>query len=135
MSNDTVLTNEILSITEHFFGLPATQSVIFKYIEVQNLFLSSEDLQNRSVNIIFSKNLDIEAIEYYFRVHKKNHILSKKILCAFYLLETQNIYLPHFILGKKLGFFSAIIHLSFQVPRSVFLYVKGACLIWRYRLV
>ena len=79
-------------------------------------------------------NLDLEAIELVFRHRRRDNVLTKKIQILFYLLEVRSAYYERFI-NREPRFPSALWTLARSAAGTVFKFLKGKYLVWKYELV
>lgn len=107
-----------------------------KYIESHKfLDLKTSPEQDNSLNTIIQKKLDIEAIELVIRRKHNKHPLSKKIHTLCYLVENHYCYSSMFINETDCtlkAWFALIVEIALH---SIFKFIKGKYLLWRYDIV
>lgn len=109
-----------------------------RYIESHRFIFKQGEEQIRMqelrlVEKIVDHQLDIEAIELVLRRYSPQNLLTQKIHILLYLAENDPKYYSHFYNKCRRHFFSFFI-LGFYLLQSVFKFLKGKFLIWRYNL-
>jgi hypothetical protein len=132
---NTDLEKEVIYFHDQFFTEVLHNTVIERYVAANMLCLPDVNANTASMieNIIYNK-LDVEAIEYAFRIKQRNNDLTKKIQILFYLVEVRASYFPYFFNCRSARLL-AVKSILFVTIRTVYKYLKGNYLIWRFKLV
>ena len=136
MQNDTLLSLresdllklECLVMHRQLFKSNAPNEIITRYIDAQKVIFTTEAdrLPDYMLKIIKS-NLDIEALEFYWRLRNFSPILQRKISILLFLVESQGQYSNYFYQFKS-GRIRAFLELFFFMIRSIYLLTKGCFL-------
>ena len=135
MSGDAeALAREARSFHRALFGGAAPEEVVGRYVRAHEVCPAARtETARRALDLILSRNLDAEAIEYALRLRKGNPALTQKFQILFYLVEVRSAYYPRFV-NERPAAARAAWEMLGGVLRSLVKFVKGSYLIRRYRL-
>jgi len=129
-----ILKKEVLYLYNFIFNKNPTTKVINEYINAHLSLFKDNPITIQKIELIEKKKLDIESIEYYLRLTNKSNMLSIKFHILLYIAETKatNFYLFY---NYKSNRFSFILKSPFKIIRSIFKFLKGKYLNWRFKIV
>ncbi len=132
---DKELELEARCFHDHLFREKLHQEIIVRYTAANRAYVPHVDSQTASMMAkIVSHGLDVEAIEYVLRLKKKDNVLTKKVQILFFLVEVRSQYFDYFFNRKKARL-KAAGGIVFSVTMTIYKFIKGKYLIWRYDLV
>ena len=135
MSGDAeALAREARSLHQALFGGVAPEEVVQRYIRAHEICPAARtEAARRALDLILSRNLDAEAIEYALRLRQGDPALTQKFQILFYLVEIRSAYYSRFV-NERPGAARASWEMLRGLLRSLVKFVKGNYLIRRYRL-
>ncbi len=135
MSGDAeALAREARSLHQALFGCAAPEAVVERYVRAHEVCPAARTAEaRRALDLILSRHLDAEAIEYALRLRKTRPFLTQKFQILFYLVEVRSAYYPRFVNERQAPARAAWVMLC-SVLRSLVLLLKGQYLVRRYRL-
>ncbi len=132
---DLILEREAIYFHSCFFDEELSQDVVRRYIEANRRFLAAGDERSRNmIDTVILHRLDVESVEYALRLKEKDNILTKKIQVLFFLIEVRSRYFGYFYNCEK-ATLRAGVELCIACIMTVYKFIKGKYLIWRYDLV
>jgi hypothetical protein len=121
------LEKEAQYICEKMFnGKKLSQDSVENYVHFNKLNFKTN--QEIDINSIVDKKLDIEAIEFYLRLQKRNNVLTQKVHALIYLIEIQKDFYYDFYV-KKDSFLVGFTNLVYYTIRSIYKLIKGFMLV------
>lgn len=133
-SDRDALASEAQYLHRAVFGGAVPEEVLERYIRAHGVCPAARtEAARRMLDLILSRNLDAEAIEYALRLRKGNPALTQKFQILFYLVEVRSAYYPRFV-NERAGAARAAWEMLQGVLRSLAKFPKGCYLIRRYRL-
>ena len=127
------LAREAVYLHQRLFGGLPPDEVVARYVQAnQRCLPPGSDRSSAIVDAVVSRRLDPEAVELVLR--RRHPLLSRKIQILFYLLEVRSGYYAWFV-NPSDAFGRAVVELIGSTLRTGWLFVKGAWLVWRHRLV
>lgn len=135
-SDELLLEREAIYFHYCFFRKEElSEEVIARYVNANQMYLSSINYQKiNSIEQIINRQLDVEAIEYVFRIINRKNILTTKIQILFYLIEVRSQYFEYFF-NCRADRLRALASFTHSLLLAAFKFVKGKYLIWKYDLV
>ena len=128
------LAREARTLHRALFGGAIPEEVVQRYIRAHDGCPAARtEAARRALDIILSRNLDAEAIEYALRLRKGDPALTQKFQILFYLVEVRSAYYPRFV-NERPGAARAAWEMLQAVQHSLVKFVKGFYLIRRYHL-
>lgn len=112
-----------------------SENVLNRYagaLKTYNPALSIED--SMVLNRIFEKKLDLEAVEYIWRLKRRKNPLSQRVQTISFLAEIENRNLNKYV-NLSDSRIEVLFRMSLSVARTGYLYIKGSYLVWRHSLV
>ncbi len=132
--DEEALAREARTLHRALFGGTIPEEVVQRYIRAHDVCPAARtEGARRALDIILSRNLDAEAIEYVLRLRKGNPALTQKFQILFYLVEVRSAYYGCFV-NERPGSVRAAWEMLLAVVRSLVKFVKGCYLVRRYRL-
>ncbi|HYA43383.1 MAG TPA: hypothetical protein VEF34_18930 [Syntrophobacteraceae bacterium] len=134
VQNEKMLEREAVYFHAAFFREKLHPDVVERYIAANRTCIPAVDSQTlSSIETILSCRLDVEAVEYAFRLKDRHNVLTKKIQVLFYMVEVRSAYFGHFFncRPKRLG---AAADIFYAIALTVYKAIKGKYLIRRYGL-
>jgi hypothetical protein len=118
------LSKEMILFHQRIFSFEAVEEVISHYIKAHQVYQAKMDSSEAAfISFIVEKGVDLEAVEYVWRLKKKNNLLTQKLGILLFVCEVfpqyQNSYLN--FCDNRL----AIFELFFYLFRSFYKAVKG----------
>ena len=133
------LTDEAGGFHRVLFQEPMPTEIVKRYVEAHGHVFSTSELAARrqeaeTIEIVLKRQLDVEAVEMVLRRKSPRHLLTQKLHIVLYLVESYAEYVPHFCnLERRLV--RSYLVLGFLALQTIFKFLKGMFLIWKYRLV
>jgi hypothetical protein len=132
------LEREVRYLHDTFFRRELPPQMVERYIAAHAVCLpvnpSAGSRIERGMISMVTRRLDVEAIELAMRWRRLDTLLMRKIQILFYLVEVRADYYGYFI-NQDSGRARAWLALAGSVVGSLWKFVKGTYLIWRYGLV
>lgn len=135
--NNKLLKKEVDYFIRFFFKKETDEMTIDRYIHAnKEVFSNNKITEHQSILLesLIENNVDIEAIEFAWRLKDRENVLSKKIQIVFYLLEVKSEFFILMINERK-SILKASIILSFSICHSIYKLLKGLILLRRYHVV
>lgn len=108
--------------------------VIERYVRLHDAcFRFVDETEKDAVSVIVQEGLDVEAIEYAYRLQRRSHLLSRKLHSLLYLIEVRREYYSVFFSERNVPF-SGKGKIAAAILRSLYKVIWGKWLIWRYGL-
>lgn len=126
--NDASLRAEADYFHRALFGFPVPALVADRYIQLHTIcFPSPNPRQRETTEEIVRLSLDVEAVEYAFRLHRRKHLLTAKLQALLYLAEVRREYYPLFFnespapIKGKLKLLQAVARSAGKLLKGIFL--------------
>ncbi len=117
------------------FGRPVPEDLARRYVDANLSWLGqAPPALPISVDTIFRRRLDLEAVEFALRLRERNNPLTRKMHTLCYLAEVRSENYAIFVQQKN-RFLTALATLVLLSFRSLYKLVKGTYLVWRFRVV
>ena len=129
---DIEMSHEVTHLYRNIFKDLPSSLLVSRYVLAHRCIQELRETENRTLSIVIKKKLDAEAIEFFLR--NRNHLITKKMTLISYLAELEVKNYSIFI-GDEKRFLYGLFRLVGIVLGSIFKYLKGSFLVWRYHLV
>lgn len=131
------LENEVQYLAHFFFKKEVNDLTVKRYQSAnETIFSETLDLarQQSHVDKLVNAKVDLEAIEYAWRIKNQENILSKKMQILFYLLESNSDFYPTFI-NPQDSHYKGIFSLITALFTSIYKLLKGKLLLGHYEIL
>ena len=109
----------------YFFRRLAPPIVVERYVAANQLCSADiDDNTSRLLESIVNRHLDVEAIELFLRLFRRNPALTRKIQILFYLVEVRAEYYGYFV-NRHPGLARALARSVGALTGAVWKYIKG----------
>jgi hypothetical protein len=135
VQSEEMLKREAEYFHGRFFREALPSEVVERYVAANRICIPVvESGTAASMEKLVSHHLDVEAVEYAFRLKNRDNALTRKIQILFYLVEVRCKYFDYFFNSKKQRLRAAGSILP-AVAMAPYKLLKGKYLIRRYGLV
>jgi hypothetical protein len=128
------LSREARFFHQRIFNRPPSDVLVRRYCEAHQALLTPVPAdQQASVDRIVRQELDCEALEFWFRLRGRRHLLSTKMRMVIYLAEVETGYFDLFVNSESRAV-RAWLSAGLAVGRSMVSAVKGGAIAGIYRI-
>jgi hypothetical protein len=115
-------------------GEPAA-AILERYVQANlHCFVGSDPAEQARIDLFIEHQVDIEAVEYIWRLQKRSNLLSRKVQCLMYLVETRKDFYDRFF-NDDVHLVQGKLVLVGEIARSFWMLAKGLFLAWKVPIV